>query len=180
MRVGLSGTKWTGKSTTIAALGATTTVDVVSLSPIVARCPWPVEVHQTLEASEWVLDRLQELLASPHREGLQQVFDRTPLDVLTFSVHAHRIASPPSVDRFAAVEQRALSFLRHFDRIFLTGRHQHWPSPKTPTEESRRFSIYIEELMDELIRTYRIEVVRLPNEIPERVRLLQNYLQGTL
>src|SRR5262245_17114174 len=89
-RFGLSGTNWTRKTSTLSALVTTmrpTPVSVISLSELVARCPYPMKQHQTLEASRWMVQQVNERLEGQEPARFQ-AFDRTPLDIMAFTMYA--------------------------------------------------------------------------------------------
>jgi hypothetical protein len=89
LRIGLSGTNWTRKTTTIQQVARAldpVPVDIVSLSSFVQQCPFPMGPVQTLDGSKWMVDQVAQILARPIPAGTVQIFDRTPLDILAFTL----------------------------------------------------------------------------------------------
>jgi hypothetical protein len=71
-RIGLSGTNWTRKTTTIQHVVKALDprpVQVVSLSSFVKQCPFPMGSEQALDGSIWMVDRVAKVLEQPPSGG---------------------------------------------------------------------------------------------------------------
>src|SRR5438128_488328 len=94
IKFGLSGTNWTGKTTTLKRLlgdAPPASVQILSLSPIVGACPDPIGREQTLEASQWVINTLKQREAAISPQVTKVWYDRTPLDILAYTLYAFDI-----------------------------------------------------------------------------------------
>ena len=174
-RIGLSGTNWTGKSETIDRFIRNclpSGIEVVSLSILVAQCPFPMIKDQTFEGSQWMVEQIRNTLNN--YSGEMQIFDRTPLDILAFTLYAENQTSqkaPKLVDDI-------LDLFKYFDFIFSTQPSGEWPVNVCTTPEEIRFAMEIDYYMHEAIDQFAIEVVSLPWKLAERQRLLSDYLLG--
>ena len=114
-RYGFSGTNWTRKTTMIQSLrgqlGSVGT-EVVSLSQLVAKCPYPMRRDQTLQASVWMVRQVENIISSGTRAE-HHIFDRTPLDIMAFTRHAasHDQSIDPIPATMAASASPALPWI---------------------------------------------------------------------
>lgn len=174
-RYGLSGTNWTRKSTTIGRLIprlAPESVDSVSLSKLVSQSPYPMRENQTVEASAWMVEQVQSVVDAPPRYD-HQVFDRTPLDIMAFTRYA--------IDRNqgsleATICDRIAELSSKFDAIFFCRPVADWPLPVAPTDEQRRFALFIDGLMESSVPMMHTQVVSLPWDSEERLRAILTWL----
>ena len=176
MRIGLSGTNWTGKSTTARLLAEqtpTASFDQVSLSKIGSGCPFPMQEDQTLDASRWMAERVQSILDSPV-EAQIQLFDRTPIDILAFTRLA---ADQAGSDADESVYNGIVDLLQHFDSLYYLPFSDAWPTievVKTPRKVA--FALLMDRYMQTDIRELSIEVVILPWELEARISLLKRQI----
>lgn len=154
LRIGLSGTNWTRKTTTIQQVAAAlspTPVEIVSLSSLVQQCPFPMGPAQTLDGSKWMVDQVTSILARPVPVGTIQVFDRTPLDILAFTLYAaERTAGLPAscaAESAAGVSDTILSLAVHFMLIFVCRPGGEWPAPETPPSDMLAFAKKMDSFM---------------------------------
>ena len=114
-RAGLSGTNWTGKTETIRAFVAEhseLSIRTVSLSSFVDNCPFPMMEYQTVEASRWMIEQVGAICAEDGEEMV--LFDRTPLDILAFTLYAESQTG----DSDPTVLEHALALVGSFDILF--------------------------------------------------------------
>jgi len=172
-RIGLSGTNWTGKTDTICRFveeHPKLDIEIVSLSDLVARSPFPMEEDQTLEGSQWMTEQVRTL--SNKANGEIQVFDRTPLDILAFTLYAEKKTGSKDTSVFETI----LELVRCFDIIFYLQVSNEWPA-NTPRnhhkiEFARKMDLYIRKAIEQ----FALDVVSLPWDIAERQRLLSEHL----
>ena len=88
-RIGFSGTNWTGKTETIQRIvreHSELVINTISLSSLVNECPFPMIEEQTVEASKWMIEQVGAICSN--NNGAIEIFDRTPLDILAFTLYA--------------------------------------------------------------------------------------------
>ena len=166
-RVGFSGTSWTGKSTIIDLLAGQSDAEIIRLTSLVSACPYPTGLTQTLEASRWVKNELRRILDRP-RERQLQLFDRTPVDVITYTLHSAQGDEGKCRD----IIDDLLKQITTFDKIFFTGSSEMWPVDQSITADEREFAVHIEQMMRHSINRYGLDVADLPWPLTERLQIL--------
>ena len=172
MRIGLSGTNWTGKSTTISSLQDRLTdrdLDVVSLSQIGSRCPYPMQMEQTLDASRWMVREVQARIDGAHPDQIQ-IFDRSPIDILAFTMLAgDRAGSDGDAE---PILQQILGMVRSFDCLFFIDLPcpEEWPPPQViATPSKTAAALLANRYMQVAIKKNGLTMNLLPWSIEERV-----------
>lgn len=181
IRIGLSGTNWTRKTTTIARLLEShepRQAEVIALSPLVAACPFPMGPDQTLDGSEWMVTHLTEML-DRHPPQSIQIFDRTPLDVFAFTLHAADREQSPTSHRALALYEQVRALGARFDRIFICRPGGEWPSPVTPTDSARLFALRIDQYLTKAAAHWTSPLTELPWESTGRLAELATALDRT-
>jgi hypothetical protein len=176
IRLGLSGTNWTRKTTSIAGLLprlAPASVDSVSLSKLVAQSPHPMRENQTVDASRWMIAQVRTVIGSGRTFDCQ-VFDRTPLDIMAFTRYA--IDRAQAIDASSVLDD-VLELSAAFDLIFFCRPQGEWPSPVTPTEDLKQFALLIDGLMESSVSMMRAPVVTLPWDAGERLKIILDSLR---
>jgi hypothetical protein len=171
IRIGLSGTNWTRKTTTIQQLArrlAPVPVDIVSLSPLVEQCPFPMGPAQTLDGSKWMVERVGQILERPVPLGTVQIFDRTPLDILAFTLHANERAGH-AFSATTSLLDAILSLSANFMLIFLCWPADEWPAPEAPSVGDVEFALSIDRLLRSAAQMSRSAIAELPWPIEARV-----------
>ena len=172
-RAGLSGTNWTGKTETIARFAQAhpdLCVETVSLSAIVARCPFPTVQDQTLEASEWIAGQVAVMCAGT--VGPVQLFDRTPLDILAFTLYAQERAEQPGQH----VVEKVIDLLEHFDTIFYVPVSDAWPSGIAPPAREVEFAREMDSYIRRAIDQFAPAAIAMPWDLGERQQLLSEHV----
>ncbi len=175
-RIGLSGTNWTGKSKTISTFikkHPKLSIETISLSTLVAQCPFPMIKDQILEGSQWMVEQVRIILDNSN--GEIQLFDRTPLDILAFTLYAE---SQTNQKDFNVIDD-ILDLFKYFDAIFYLQPSDKWPINVHTTQDEIRFALQLDDYMCKAINQFAIEVVTLPWELAERQHLLSEYLLGS-
>lgn len=176
-RAGISGTNWTGKSTTIRQFvgqEASLAIDVITLSDFVAKCPHPMIQHQTPEASRWMVGQLQAVLGR-EPEGDLQLFDRTPVDVLAFTHYAFD-RNGTGVDDELIDSIRDL--LADFGSVYYTPVGEEWPVGVSPPPKDVAFALLIDRYIQQVSRRYGVRLVELPWSLPDRIGVLEEGILG--
>lgn len=179
VRIGFSGTNWTRKTTTINRLVKAINdrpVKVIALSDFVRRCPYPMGQDQTLDASRWMLDQLEPVLRTRPPSSEIQVFDRTPLDVIAFTLYAaDRCGKRASID-----VTRLIDAIREIgaqiDLVFLCRPNADWPSPERPSEVAQTFARQIDHYFTEALYLYTWQVLEMPWSVERRLSMIVTYL----
>lgn len=178
IRAALTGTNWTGKSTTINTFCTRhLEIDIskFELSTLVKQCPYPVIQEQTMESTEWIVGRLGNQLAQPVDAKIQ-LFDRSPIDVLAFNSY---IITRDQIAPNKKLTENILLLTQQFDVLFLTQPGKDWPVDVNPTPDPNK--IAFAKLMNlyilKIIETHSIPVVDLPWDLNERQNILDKYLQ---
>ena len=170
MRIGLSGTNWTGKSTTIERFTAQYpgehTPKVVSLTDLVEECPFPMNREQGLDGSKWMVDRMSEMLAEAPRQ--LQIFDRTPLDVMAFTAYAAYKEKRSAGDLLSRLQQMS----SQFHHIFYLRPDPSWPVGVDPKVEDWSFALLIDHFMFRAFSEKFFNASAVPWAIPERLQLM--------
>ena len=178
IRAGLSGTNWTGKTTLINKLTKSSSIsdmDVISLSDIVTKCPYPIDQQQTLDASEWVIKQIKHREATLSEDLRIVWYDRTPLDILAFTLYAFdRFHEEASKIRFERLRDELLEMLEDFQIIFFLTRGNSWPPVLAPEKAVRHA-----ELMEDYLKRARAVVSpvvkELPQSLADRLKCLQEF-----
>ncbi len=176
LRIGLSGTNWTGKTETIRRflkVHSRLNIEIISLSALVDQCPFSMMETQTLEASQWMVDQVRAIL---NNDGDKiQVFDRTPLDILAFTLYAENRVNEENPEIINSI----LGLLRYFDFIFYLQPLDEWLPNICTTQDEIDFALQIDCYMCKAIELFSLEVITLPWQLAERQRLLSEYLVGS-
>ncbi|MBW8000803.1 MAG: AAA family ATPase [Planctomycetes bacterium] len=173
LRIGLSGTNWTGKTETIRRflkVHSKLNIETISLSPLVNQCPFSMRETQTLEGSQWMVEQVKIILDNSN--GEVQLFDRTPLDILAFTLYAENRTNQKN----STLIDDILGLFKYFDIIFHLQPSDKWPVNVHTEQDEIRFALQIDDYMREAIDRFAIEVVSLPWELTERQQLLSEYL----
>ena len=177
MRIGLSGTNWTGKTSTIDAVVSSHQagrMDVVSLSTLVGQCPYPMMEDQVLDGSRWMYSQVDRLLQKPLRSGIQ-LFDRTPIDILAFTQYVYD-RDQQEVDSQLMGQLRALC--DQFAVLFLLRPGDEWPVGIGPEPGKVAFARRIDHCLCQVIHDYDVEVVELPWDLNARRLAITDRLRG--
>ncbi|MCH9021280.1 MAG: hypothetical protein IID32_00765 [Planctomycetes bacterium] len=176
MRTGVSGTNWTGKTETIRAFinsNPEVAIETVSLSSLVSECPFPMIENQTLEGSRWMIEKVSGLCKKD--SGELQIFDRTPLDIFAFTLHA--------LDRTDEKDFNILNDIvkltDHFDIIFYLPYSNEWPVNVIPSVEKIQFAKKIDSYIKRAIEKISNNIIVLPWDLSKRQELLSEHLLGT-
>ncbi len=174
IRIGISGTNWTGKTSTIGRFvreHPEVNVQVTSLSSLVAECPFPMGQIQTLDGSKWMLMQVQQLLCSPTFADIH-IFDRSPLDIIAFTFHAAQRAHRDCTSLCA----EAVSLLEYFQTIYYLPILPEWPTGSIVNLKLVDFARKIDSLMQRAIGDLAIEVTSMPWDMDLRQHLLISHL----
>jgi hypothetical protein len=164
IRIGLSGTNWTRKTTTIQKVVEVIgrdSVDVVTLGDLVARCPYPMGPLQTFDGTRWMADEVSAILDSNDSRVPLQIFDRTPLDIFAFTLYVATKEGEEEVNAKSPLLSEIGELASRFDRIFLCRPWPGWPEPVTPDENRLAFAT----LMDEYLHQAATECIASVDEI---------------
>lgn len=175
IRVGFSGTNWTGKSTTIQSFThkhPNHKIDLISLSELVSQSPFPMIQDQTPEASRWMLEQLRARIAAPSAADLQ-LFDRTPVDILAFTQYAFDLQGVQANESLLSEIHKLIS---DFDVIFFSEISDEWPMGEAQAPHDIGFALLMDRYMNRAIRIYDVDVVRLPSCVTERDKLIVSKL----
>jgi len=178
IRAALSGTNWTGKSTTIKTFCTRhLEIDIskFELSTLVKQCPYPVIQEQSMDSTEWIVGRLGNLLAQPI-EAKIQLFDRSPIDVLAFNSY---ILARDQIAPNKKLTENIMLLVQQFDVLFLTQPGIVWPVDVNPTPDPNKvtFAKLIDRYILEVIEAHSIPIIELPWNLNERQNILDKYLQ---
>lgn len=174
-RAGLSGTNWTGKTETIQRFvreHSELAIRMVSLSSLVDRCPFPMMEEQTVEASQWMIEQVRAMCTKDSAE--MQLFDRTPVDILAFTLYAENRTG----NRSPTVLEDALELVKYFDILFYLPVVGEWPVNTSASQSKIQFALKIDSYMRTVIERFSLDVVSLPWGLAEREVLLSEYLSG--
>jgi hypothetical protein len=177
LRIGLSGTNWTGKTETIKRflrMHRDILIETMALSPLVTRCPFPMGENQTLEASLWMIEQVKTLLGDSDAEV--QVFDRTPLDVLAFTLYVQDHTHSKNRE----ILDNARQLIVQFDAVFYAELSHEWPISVHVTPDRIRFARLMDSYLRKAIEEFQVDVVPLPWKLDERDRLLSQYVLGAM
>jgi predicted ATPase len=175
-RAGLSGTNWTGKTETISRFVREhpgLNIEIISLSALVDKCPFPMEENQTIEASMWMTEQVRGLCEKNTKE--MQLFDRTPIDILAYTLYAENKARSERLSIF----ENILELVRYFDTLFYLPVSNEWPVNAAPSQQEIAFALEMDSYIRKAIDRFELDVVSLPWDICERQRLLSEYLAGS-
>jgi len=174
-RAGLSGTNWTGKTETIKRFvteHSKLAVKTVSLASLVARCPFPMMEEQTLEGSRWMIEQVATLCKKDTAE--MQIFDRTPVDILAFTLYAENRTGNGSPTAL----KDALELVKCFDIIFYLPVSDKWPNNASADQSRIQFARQMDSYIRKAIEKFSLDVISLPWDRAERQRLLSKHLPG--
>jgi len=174
-RAGLSGTNWTGKTETIKRFvteHSKLAIKTVSLSSLVDRCPFPMREGQTFEGSRWMIEQVAALCKKDTAE--MQIFDRTPVDILAFTLYVENRTGNGS----PRVLKNALELVKNFDIIFYLPVSDQWPVNRSPSQNGIQFARQMDSYIRKAIEQFSLDVVSLPWDRAERQRLLSEHLSG--
>lgn len=174
-RAGLSGTNWTGKTETICSFVRAhpeLDIETVSLSELVTQCPFPMEENQTVEGSKWMIEQAGALCKKNTSEI--QLFDRTPIDILAFTLYVESRTGSKDTSVF----EDALELVRCFDILFYLPISNEWPINALGNHHKIEFARQMDCYIRKAIDRFALDVVSLPWELTERQRLLSEYLSS--
>jgi len=174
-RIGLSGTNWTGKTDAICTFvkeHPKLDIEIVTLSDLVACSPFPMKEDQTLEGSQWMAEQVRSLLNKAN--GEIQIFDRTPLDILAFTLYAENRTGSED----ASVLKNVLELVKCFDILFYLPISNEWPVNTPRNHHKIQFARQMDSYIRKAIDEFDLNVVSLPWGLVERQRLLSEYLSG--
>jgi len=172
-RAGLTATNWMGKSTTIQRFidaHRELSCEMVSLSAILDQCPFPTVENQTIEASEWMTSKVREICRGA--PGEIQLFDRTPADILAFTLYAQ---DHTGADAQHIIEQ-ILGLMDCFNTIFYIAIPETWPVDVTPTAEEIQFARLMDSYLCKAIDRFGLDVVPMPWDLDAREQMLCQYI----
>ena len=175
IRVGISGTNWTGKTTSINQLCSTRIdcrIEVVTLSEYVSRCPHPMGENQTPEGSRWMFEQIKAKLRESSAADLQ-VFDRTPLDILAYTTYAFAQTRQEPDESLLSEIRELLGGFRH---LFYAAPGEEWPVGVAPAPHEIGLALLMDWYMRRLLRKHGIQVVCLPWNLDERCSVLDQLL----
>lgn len=178
IRIGISGTNWTGKSSTLQAVLRLCPPDhvLVSLSQIVSKCPFPTGQDQTLEASEWVLQEVRKAEERLPVETSTVLYDRTSLDILAYTLYAGELRPGKDNGTIDQLVNAAVEHMQSFARIFYAPVDISWPHGPREAEEVR-----LATLMEGYLRRAAAiagNVEELPAAIEARVERIRGFLDA--
>ena len=174
--LGISGTNWTGKSSTVRgfiARHADRAIQAVSLSDFVKRCPHPMVEKQTPDASRWIVEEVSAVLGAPVDVDLQ-LFDRSPLEILAFTRYAFDRENTAVDDKLISVVRNLLA---QFDEVFYVPVSDEWPAGPRPRPAEIAFALLMDWYLRLVMREYSLSVVTLPWKIEDRYAVLDTYLR---
>jgi len=169
LRVGFSGTNWTGKSESIYRFideYPYHNIEIISLSKLVSQCPFPMGDKQILDGSKWMVERVINILENPKHKI--QLFDRTPLDILAYTLYAAHRTHENDLNFIYEI----LDLFQYFDTIFYVQPSNEWPVNVHKTEDEVKFALLIDFFMRKAIEHLAIEVVPLPWDLSVRQEIL--------
>lgn len=175
-RFGLTGTNWTGKTATIDRLineFPNMPIEVVSLSDFVAQCPYPTGENQVLEASDWITKLVAETCED--RSNTIQLFDRTPIDILAFTLYVQDHTGKKS----RSLIDKIINLSQSFDVFLYLPISDDWPFGVSPKPGEITFARLIDSYIQKVIADYSFNVIELPWALSERNEILSEYLLGT-
>lgn len=171
LRIGFSGTNWTGKSESLYRFineYPYYDVEIVSLSKLVDLCPYPMIQKQTLDGSKWMVDQVVNILENPKEEI--QIFDRTPLDILAFTLYASYQTKEQDLNLITEI----LGLFKYFNTLFYVQPSSEWPVDIHKSKSKVRFAQLIDLFMREAIKHLNIKVVALPWDLSIRQLILED------
>ena len=174
-RAGLSGTNWTGKTETIQRFvreHSELAIRTVSLSSLVDRCPFPMMEEQTVDGSKWMVEQVSAICAD--NNGGIELFDRTPLDILAFTLYA----MDRTGGRNQMVLEDCLGLVRRFDCLFYLPVSDEWPVNTSASQRKIQFALNIDSYIRKAIEQFSLDVVSLPWGLTEREVMLSEYFSG--
>lgn len=179
IRAALSGTNWTGKSTTIEIFtrrNPSLHISTFELSELVARCPYPMIQNQTTDGSEWMARELQKILAQPIPTEIQ-FFGRSPIDILAFTYYAIEKDQTNADEKLI---ERIIRLVDEFDILFFMSPNIDWPVnvKPYPKPEKIAFALLLNYYMLKVIKKHAINVIELPWNLDKRQQVLQKHLQN--
>jgi hypothetical protein len=173
LRIGFSGTNWTGKSESLYRFineYPYYNVEIVSLSKLVDLCPYPMIEKQTLDGSKWMVEQVVNILENPKEEI--QIFDRTPLDILAFTLYASYQTKQQDID----LVREILGLFENFNTIFYVQPSNEWPVDNNKTQNKVSFALLIDFFIRKAIKHLEIEVVSLPWDLSLRQELISEHI----
>jgi len=174
-RAGLSGTNWTGKTETIRRFvreHSELAIKTVSLTSLVDRCPFPMMEEQTVEASQWMIEQVGAMCTKDSAE--MQLFDRTPVDILAFTLYAESRTGNGS----PTVLEDALELVKYFDILFYVPVVDEWPVNTSASRSKIQFALKMDSYMRTVIEQFSLDVVSLPWDLAKRQSLLSEYFRA--
>lgn len=174
-RAGLSGTNWTGKTETIRRFvkeHPELSIKTVSLASLVDRCPFPMMEEQTLEGSRWMIEQVRAIYQQDDAE--MQLFDRTPVDIIAFTLYAESRTGNGS----PTVLEDALKLVSYFDILFYVPVVDEWPVNTSASRSKIQFALKMDSYIRTVIERFSLDMVSLPWDLAKRQSLLSEYLRA--
>ena len=173
LRIGLSGTNWTGKTETIRMVVSRhcdISIETVSLSSLVRKCPYPMEERQTLEGSCWITKQVADICN--RSSGEIQIFDRTPIDILAFTLY---VEDRTNIEA-ANVLKDIITIINNFDRLFYLPVSKEWPNNVSPSQKEIEFARQMDSYIRKAIDKFSLNVTELPWDLTKRYHLVSKLL----
>jgi len=175
MLIGLSGTNWTRKSTTIGRfVKAHPKFRVIGLGAIAQQCPFPTGSRQVLSASRWVMDKLAEALGGFSDEDFV-ICDRTCVDIMAYSLLASARTGEEVGDHLRSEVQ---AIHRKFYRVMLCVPAPPWPEPVQPSSEALAHAIELQPFLEKAAATLDPEPRVGPWDLDSRLDMLEEWLRA--
>jgi hypothetical protein len=129
--------------------------------------------EQTLEGSRWMIEQAKALCQEDGAEI--QLFDRTPLDILAFTLYAESRTGIES----AGIIENILELVRCFDILFYLPVSNEWPVNRSGSQKRIDFARQMDYYIQKAINHFKLDIVSLPWGLSERQRLLYEYLAAS-
>lgn len=174
-RIGFTGTNWTGKTETIRRfleIHNNSLVTLISLSDFVAECPFPMKKEQTLDGSRWMVEHIIQAMNRPYAN--LQIFDRTPLDILAFTLYAQNRTNTYVPE----LVQIILELILKFDFVFYLRPSDQWPVNVKIIPKEVIFARKIDRYIREALEQTPMSVTELPWDMNERCCVVSECLSN--
>jgi hypothetical protein len=127
---------------------------------------------QTLEASRWMTEQVWAICQESNR--LVQVFDRTPIDILAFTLYVEERTGAHD----KGIIQTILDLVGYFDVLLYLPMSNGWPGNTSAGKKKLQFARQMDFYIRRAIKEYSVEVVELPWSLAEREKLVSACLQA--
>jgi hypothetical protein len=175
MKIGISGTYSTGKSSLVAALsklltGRNVDYGVTSVSEAALRCPFPINMEQTLDGSLWILNETVNMELVCDSSHAVTIADRTVVDVLAMSRYAARRHRGTN-GKLELILDIVRAWVATYDLLFRARVDASQPVNWAKVPDGS-FRLFVQEMQGRCIRELQIPVVELPHDKETRVALI--------